>query len=104
MAANSQSSRWLAPVALLLAALITVIIIASSGGSVGSASGGSPAPSSVAAPQAKTSGPTFYIVKSGDTLSAISVSAGVPISTIQALNPGLDTQALQPGQRLRLRQ
>jgi LysM repeat protein len=44
-----------------------------------------------------------YVVKSGDTLSAISLSTGVPVERLQTLNPDLDTQALQPGQRLKLR-
>ena len=47
--------------------------------------------------------PKFYIVKSGDTLSAISVKTHVPIATLQILNPSLDPNALQTGQRLRLR-
>jgi LysM repeat protein len=42
-------------------------------------------------------------VRSGDTLTSISIETGVPVETLQQLNPGLDTQALQPGQRLRLR-
>ena len=44
-----------------------------------------------------------YIVQSGDTLSAISLATGVPVERLQALNPDLDVQALQPGQRLKLR-
>ncbi len=44
-----------------------------------------------------------YIVRSGDTLSAISIDTGVSIARIQALNPNVDVQALQPGQRLKLR-
>lgn len=44
-----------------------------------------------------------YVVRSGDTLSAISIDTGVSIARIQALNPNVDVQALQPGQRLKLR-
>ena len=51
----------------------------------------------------KTHKPKFYIVRSGDTLSAISVKTGVPIATLQVLNPNLDPNALQTGQRIRLR-
>jgi LysM repeat protein len=36
-------------------------------------------------------------------LSSISVQTGIPLSTIEQLNPELDSQALQPGQHLRLR-
>jgi LysM repeat protein len=45
----------------------------------------------------------FYIVKSGDSLSGIADKTGVPMSTIERLNPHLNPNALQPSQRLRLR-
>jgi spore germination protein YaaH len=46
----------------------------------------------------------FYVIKPGDTLSRISVRTGVPIATLEALNPSLQNpNALQTGVRLRLR-
>ena len=42
-------------------------------------------------------------VKEGDTLTAISDKTGVSTVQLVALNPGLDPQALQPGDRLKLR-
>jgi LysM repeat protein len=45
----------------------------------------------------------FYVVKSGDSLSGIADKTGVPMSTIERLNPHLNPNALQPSQRLRLR-
>ncbi|CAB4340616.1 unannotated protein [freshwater metagenome] len=102
MASKSPSARWLAPLALVLAAFVTVVIIASGGGS---ASGGDSAPATGATTptQVKTTGARFYTVHTGDTLTSISIDTGVAVVTLQQLNPGLDTQALQPGQRLRLR-
>ncbi len=47
---------------------------------------------------------TFYIVKPGDSLSGIAAKTGVPITTIEALNPHIHPNNLQPSQRLRLRQ
>jgi LysM repeat protein len=49
--------------------------------------------------------PKYYIVKSGDTLSKISVHVHVPVATLTTLNPSLssDPNSLQTGQRLRLR-
>jgi LysM repeat protein len=49
--------------------------------------------------------PKFYIVKSGDTLSAISSRTGVPVARLTSLNPALSAapNSLQTGQRLRLR-
>jgi LysM repeat protein len=46
----------------------------------------------------------FYVVKPGDSLSTISAKTGVPLPTIESLNPSIDPNALQAGQRLRLRQ
>jgi LysM repeat protein len=43
-----------------------------------------------------------YTVKSGDTLSAISVKTGVSLTTIARLNPKLDADTLHAGQKVRL--
>ena len=46
--------------------------------------------------------PRAYVVKSGDTLSAISIKTGVSMTTIQRLNPKLQADTLHAGQRVRL--
>jgi len=46
---------------------------------------------------------TFYVVKPGDSLSVIAAKTGVAITTIEALNPHINPNNLQPSQRLRLR-
>ena len=43
-----------------------------------------------------------YVVKSGDTLSAISIKTGVSMTTIQRLNPKIQADTLHAGQRVRL--
>ena len=50
-------------------------------------------------------GPKFYVVKPGDTLSAISSKTGVSMGSLTRLNPALASapNSLQTGQRLRLR-
>ena len=103
MAQKSQASRWLAPLALVLAALLTVVIIASGGGAASSSDTSTPASDATTTAQVKTTGARFYTVRSGDTLTAISLETGVSVETLQQLNPEVDTQALQPGERLRLR-
>jgi LysM repeat protein len=47
--------------------------------------------------------PKVYVVKAGDTISAISARLHVPVFRITALNPGISPNALRTGQRLRLR-
>jgi LysM repeat protein len=44
----------------------------------------------------------FYVVKAGDTLTVIAGKTKVSLETIQRLNPEVDPQALQTGQRLKL--
>lgn len=44
-----------------------------------------------------------YVVKSGDTLTAIAHKTGVPVAQILALNPEVDPQILIAGQTLKLR-
>jgi LysM repeat protein len=48
-------------------------------------------------------GPKFYVVKEGDTLSGISERTHVSILKLTTLNPNISPNALQTGQRLRLR-
>ena len=50
-------------------------------------------------------GPKFYVVKPGDTLSAIAAKTNVSMTSLTSLNPSLATSpnSLQTGQRLRLR-
>jgi len=45
----------------------------------------------------------YYTVKPGDSLSSIATKTGVPVLTLESLNHDLNPNALQVGQRLRLR-
>jgi LysM repeat protein len=109
MAARSPA-RFLAPLALLAVALALYLIVdhtlKGSGGS-----GAATEQRSTATHGAKASAHAkkhkhakrFYTVKPGDTPSGIAEKTGVPLSTIEQLNPGLNPQALSPGTRLKLR-
>jgi len=44
-----------------------------------------------------------YTVVAGDTPSGIAEKTGVPLSTIEELNPDLDPQALSVGDEIRIR-
>lgn len=101
-------ARYLAPIALLAAAVAIVIVIAGAGHSA-SAPAPAPAPArTVTSPILTTRGhharrARAYVVKAGDSLSSISAATGVPVATLEALNPGVNPAALQTGQRLTLR-
>jgi LysM repeat protein len=43
-----------------------------------------------------------YIVKPGDTLTAIALKTGVSLERIQSLNPSLDAQTLNTGDKVKL--
>jgi LysM repeat protein len=45
-----------------------------------------------------------YVVKTGDTLGSIAEKTGIPVETLQELNPELDPQALVSGQKIKLRE
>lgn len=101
--ADRNPARLAAPLALAAALVAVVVVVAASG------TGSSPGTSSAATPPAharparhRRAPPRFYVVKAGDSLSVISARTGVSLERIQALNPQVDPQALQTGQRLKL--
>jgi hypothetical protein len=99
-------ARYLAPAALLAAAVATALVVA---GGLHPTSAHRPrggVPRGHAARRSLTHHqPTarLYVVRSGDTLSAISLRTRIPLATLEALNPGVNPTGLQTGQRLRLR-
>ncbi len=107
---SRTSARVLAPVALVVCALLFLFVVATSGGggddgeksdsaNTQTQSSGSSKPKKKAK---KTKGST-YTVKTGDTLGSISESTGVGVEQLQELNPQLDPQALVSGQKLKIR-
>ncbi len=46
----------------------------------------------------------FYTVQPGDSLTSIASKTGISLTKLEGLNPSADPNALQTGQRLRLRQ
>jgi LysM repeat protein len=106
--------RYVAPAAFLLAATIAILLIRS-----GLQAGTSTPKTTSAAPTVprktvstgtttgKTtttrSGQRFWTVQAGDTFGVISTKSGVPVATIQQLNPNVKSTSLFIGQKLRLR-
>ncbi len=109
--AARRAGRFLAPLALLVTALAIGLVIKDHVGGKGSpgattsaiTSSGGGLSQGPRLPTKKKTAPKFYTVKSGNTLSGIAAQTGVPVTTIENLNPGLNPSALQTGQRLRLR-
>jgi LysM repeat protein len=99
MAARSPL-RLLAPIAIVVVLVGVVVVVV---GSSDSGSGDKGSARTATAPAKKVPRKRTYRVKEGDTLTAISDKTGVSTVQLVALNPGLDPQALQPGDRLKLR-
>ena len=112
---HNSPSRWLAPIALLAFAAAILIVLSSGGGGGGSDAGDDTRAGVTAATtsDATTTGASttettpskrrYYRVMPGDTLSLIADRTGVALEVIEELNPGLDAQTLQTGQRIKLR-
>lgn len=113
-APRHSAARYAAPAAFLVAVTVLVLLIRS-----GLSGGGSPAPTpgpltrpstaSVAAtttttaPATTTAAALYYTVQRGDTFGSIAAKEGTSVAQLQQLNPGVSSNALQVGQRLRVK-
>jgi len=94
----------LAPLALV-AALVAILVVVQASSNGTSDPSGTPAATqrtTTQQSQPARARPRVYVVKAGDTLTAVAERTGVSLETIQRLNPDVDPQALQTGQRLKL--
>jgi LysM repeat protein len=99
--------RWLAPLALITCAVAVYAVVDNTllkddGAATGGTSTQQSTTTKSTTQKAKKKRRKAYVVKSGDTLSAISIKTGVTLLTIQRLNPKLDADTLHAGQRVRL--
>jgi LysM repeat protein len=103
-----SSARFLAPAALAVCAVAVLVVIGSSMGGGDSSGGTSVSETATQRATGNTPPPprqrANYTIKAGDTLGAISEQTGVPVETLQQLNPELDPQALIAGQKIKLRE
>jgi LysM repeat protein len=111
MRRRRSPARWLAPLALLacIVAVYSVVnaTLLSSDDKAGKPAAAQRSKSRTVSERSttgkrRTRRRRTYTVKAGDTLSSIAVKTGVSLERIQALNPKLDSNALQTGQRVKL--
>lgn len=106
--ARPHVARYAAPVAFLLGVTIAVLLIRSGLG------GGSPATTTVGPVTHSSTAsvtttrharprPHTYTVQTGDTFGSISAKTGTSIAELERLNPGVSSNTLQVGQKLRVK-
>jgi LysM repeat protein len=98
-----KPGRFLAPLALVAVIVATVLVVRAGLGTTHHSTTQTTSAARVRSAGRVRRAKHFYVVRPGDSLSTISVKTGVPVARLEALNPAIDPQALQTGQRLRLR-
>jgi LysM repeat protein len=105
-AEERRVGRYAAPGLFLLAVTIAVLLIRSGLG------GGSSSTTTAARGPVRTAPTTttaaaattrYYTVQRGDTFGAIAARAGTTIAKLEQLNPGVSSNALHVGQRIRVK-
>jgi LysM repeat protein len=115
MRSRRTPARWLAPLALLACAVAVYSVVnanltsgdrgdtrSTASKSSTTAKSKTVSERSKAAAKRRSRRTRTYAVKSGDTLSSIAIKTGLTLERIQQLNPKLDSQSLQTGQRVKL--
>lgn len=101
---TSASARVLAVTALVIAFVIAIAAISGAlGGSDSNGSGSGKHGGKAAHKTHRKHVPASYEIESGDTLISIAHHTGVPVRTIEELNPEVDPQILVAGEQLKLR-
>ena len=95
-------ARYLAPIALVATITVTYFVVH---GSLSSKHSTTSAQQHVVqttrtAHTGTAKPPSVYVVKSGDSLSAISAKTGISVATLEELNQSIDPNALQTGHRM----
>jgi LysM repeat protein len=115
-------AHYAAPAAFLLGVTIVVVLIHSALGGGGSSTtttlgpvthaSTAPVPPKTrtithartgAAQTTSVAGAQYTTVRSGDTFGAIAARSGTTVAALQALNPGVSSNALQVGQQIRVK-
>ncbi len=91
--------RYLAPAAFLLAVTVAVVLVRA-----GLHHDSTPASRGATRPVATTAAhKRYWTVRAGDTFGVISAKTGVPVSTLERLNPRLSSTSLFIGEKVRIR-
>ena len=106
--------RYAAPAAFLLAATVAIVLVRSgmdAGSDARTRSGSVPTltrkhvatTTTTKSHTTTVSSQAFWTVQAGDTFGVISTKTGVPVATIERLNPNASSTTLFIGEKIRLR-
>ena len=99
-------AHYAAPVAFLAGVTIAVLLVHSA---LNQHTGTGTTTATVTTAATTTKKPTkhpgrrFYVVQSGDSFGTIAAKVGIPVAQLEALNPGVSSNALRVGQKLRIK-
>jgi LysM repeat protein len=102
-------AHYAAPVAFLAGVTIAVLLVHSALNRHTTTTATTPATTTVTTAPATTKrhvrpgAKRSYVVQSGDTFGTIAAKEGISVAQLEALNPGVSSNALRVGQRLRTR-
>ena len=97
-------ARYLAPIVLIATAVGVYLIVTKHVSGNSATTTATQVHDGTARPRPPQSrAAAFYTVKPGDSLTSIATKTGVSIATLEQLNPSLNPDSLQTGQRIRLR-
>jgi LysM repeat protein len=102
----SSTARTLAVLALAAAFVVLIVVVSAAlndNGSESTANGHSQQVHQHQEAEVQKKVPATYLIKSGDTLTAIAHATGVSVAKIERLNPEVDPQILIAGEKLKLR-
>lgn len=112
---GGKGARLFAPIAIVVVAIACLMVLSSQDSTSGTADRGaqstetnttneSTAENNSAGAPADADIPATYRVKAGDSFAAIAEEFGLDATTLAELNPDTDPRALQPGQKLKLKE
>ena len=110
---GNDCRRYAAPAAFLLAATVAIVLVRSgmdAGKDAGTRATSVPtltrkqvATTTTKRHTTTVSSQAFWVVQAGDTFGVISTKSGVPVATIERLNPNVSSTSLFIGEKIRLR-
>jgi LysM repeat protein len=113
---HRSPARYLAPLALVGFVVALVLVVGGSGNGGEQTAAPTPTPASTAESaqerdrrerrerrREQKKEQETYTVQAGDTPSGIAEETGVPLETLEELNPDLDPQSLAVGDEIRIR-